>query len=171
MALEEAIITRTNRNTAVVQTRRTAACEGCSERHVCHSMGGNREIEVEVANPVGAEPGDTVMVAFKTSQLVLLSFLLYVFPIIAMVIGAVLGDSLAPRYNADPSIFAAVLGFLFFAAAMGIIIWKDRQVKKTGQYQPVIVEIKRKGPPGGQAGSNGAAESNKLSGCTICRPD
>ncbi|MFO7838926.1 MAG: SoxR reducing system RseC family protein [Desulfosalsimonadaceae bacterium] len=162
MALEEAIITRTNRDTAVVQTRRTAACEGCSERHACHSMGGNREIEVEVANPVGAETGDTVMVAFKTSQLIMLSFLLYVFPVISMVIGAVLGDALAPRYNGDPSIFAAVLGFLFFAAAMGFIIRKDRQVKKTGQYRPVIVKIKKKGPPPAQA------ESNKLSGCTIC---
>ena len=161
MALEEGIVTRTAGDTAFITTRRTTACEGCSERHVCHSMGNVKEIEIEVANPIAAKPGDTVMVAFKTSQLVTLSFMLYVFPIIAMVIGAVFGDSVAGNFGGDPSIFAAVFGFLFFGIAMTAIKLKDNQAKKTGQYRPVITEIKKKGPP---------KESENLSGCTMCGP-
>ncbi len=162
MALEEGIVTRANGETAFITTRRTTACEGCSERHVCHSMGNVKEIEIEVANPLGAKPGDTVLVAFKTSQLVTLSFMLYVFPIIAMVIGALFGNSVAENFSGDPSIFAAVFGFLFFGIAMSAIKLKDNQAKKTGQYRPVITEIKKKGPP---------KETDPLSGCTVCRPD
>ncbi|MFP4226584.1 MAG: SoxR reducing system RseC family protein [Desulfobacterales bacterium] len=162
MALEEGIVTRTNGETAFITTRRTTACEGCSERHVCHSMGNVKEIEIEVANPLGAKPGDTVLVTFKTSQLVTLSFMLYVFPIIAMLIGALFGNSVAENFSGDPSIFAAVFGFLFFGIAMSAIKLKDNQAKKTGQYRPVITEIKKKGPPG---------EPENLSGCTMCGPD
>ena len=162
MALEEGIITRTAGDSAFIRTRRTTACEGCSERHTCHSMGNIKEIEIEVANPVGATAGDTVVVAFKTSQLVLLSFMLYVFPIIAMVLGAIFGDSIAENFSGDPSIFAAVFGFMFFGIAMTIIKLKDSQARKTGKYQPVIVQIKKKGPP---------TEPEKLSGCSMCGPN
>ena len=161
MALEEGIITRTIGDTAFIRTQRTTACEGCSERHTCHSMGNAKEIEIEVANPVRATAGDTVVVAFKTSQLVLLSFMLYVFPIIAMVVGAVFGNSIAENFGGDPSIFAAVFGFLFFGIAMAAIKLKDTQAKRTGKYRPVIVQIKKKGPP---------TETEKLSGCTVCGP-
>ncbi len=163
MALEEAIITRTSQDKAFIVTRRTTACEGCSERHACHSLGGIKEIEIEVANPVHAEAGDTVMVAFKTSQLVRLSFMLYIFPIIALVIGAVLGDAFADNFNGDASIFAAVFGFLFFGIALAAIKRKDSQAKKTGQYQPEIVQVKKKRP------SDREDESKTLSGCTTCR--
>lgn len=161
MALEEGIVTRTNGDTAFITTRRTTACEGCSERHVCHSMGNVKEIEIEVANPLGAKPGDTVLVAFKTSQLVTLSFMLYVFPIIAMVVGAFFGNAMAENYGGDPSIFAAVFGFLFFGIAMLAIKLKDNQAQKTGRYRPVIKEIKKKGPP---------KEPDKFSGCSACGP-
>jgi len=166
LALEEGIITRVpGADTAYIVTRRATACEGCSERHLCHATSGDREIEVEAANPVHAEAGDTVMVAFKTNQLVRLAFMLYIFPIIALVIGAVLGDSIAPNFGGDPSVFAAVFGFLFFGIALWAIKLKDKQAKKTGQYRPVIVKIKKKGPPPQEqeAGS-------KLSDCSICRP-
>jgi sigma-E factor negative regulatory protein RseC len=163
MALEQGIITRAGEGTAHMRTQRLTACEGCSERHICHSMGGKQEVEIEVANPVQAEPGDTVLVAFKTSQLLLLSFMLYIFPIIAMVAGAVLGNTIvAPNTGGDPSIYAAVFGFLFFAAAMGAIKLKDAQAKRTGQYRPVVVRIKKKAPPDAEA------PAARL-GCHTCR--
>ncbi len=147
MALEEGIITRTTGDTALIRTQRTTACEGCSERHVCHSMGNVKEIEIEVANPIGATAGDIVVVTFKTGQLIRLSFMLYIFPIIALVIGALLGNSIAPNFDGDPSIVAAVFGFLFFGMAMTAIKLKDRQARKTGRYRPVIIEIKKKAHP------------------------
>ena len=166
MALEEGIITRVpGADTAYIVTRRATACEGCSERHICHASSGDKEIEVEAANPVHAEAGDTVMVSFKTNQLVLLAFMLYILPIIALVIGAVLGDSIAPNFNGDRSVFAAVFGFLFFGAALWAIKLKDKKAKKTGQYRPVIVKIKKKGPPPQEREAD-----NKASGCSICRP-
>jgi sigma-E factor negative regulatory protein RseC len=168
VALEEGVITRTGADTAHILTRRTTACEGCSERHICHSASGKKEIEIEVANPVHAEPGDTVMVAFKTGQILWLSFLLYIFPVIALVAGALVGDSIvAPNMGGDPSIYAAVFAFLCFALAMTAIKLKDRRAKVSGRYQPVIVRIKKKAPP-----EEKAEEAVKdLSGCRSCRAD
>jgi sigma-E factor negative regulatory protein RseC len=143
MAVEEGIITGLKEKTALVKTKRTASCEACSERASCRSIGGN-EMEVEAINRVNAEIGDLVVVSSKTSQLFLLSFFLYVFPIIVLIIGALIGDHLARSSGGNPSTYAALIGFTFFFAAIGIVKLKDRKARKTGQYRPEIIRIKKK---------------------------
>jgi len=143
MAIEEGIITRVKEDTALVKTKRTASCEGCSERATCKSLGGN-EMEVEAVNTANAEMGDLVVVSSKTSELFQLSFLLYVFPIIILILGALLGDHYAKETGGNPSSYAAGMGFCFFFAAIGIVKLKDRKARKTGQYRPEIVRIKKK---------------------------
>ncbi len=147
MALEEGVITRKKENTAFIVTKRAAACEGCSERHVCRSFSAAEDPEIEVANPIDAGPGDTVIVAFKTSRLIFLSFLLYIFPVAAMLAGAVAGDQIAGQVNGDRSIYAASAGFLAMGTSLGFIILKDRKARRSGRYMPVIVDIKKKGKP------------------------
>jgi sigma-E factor negative regulatory protein RseC len=147
MATEEGIITKVNQSTALVRTARSSACESCSERGACTTLGGGRQMEVEVLNPLNAKVGDTVVISFKTSRLLGLSFFLYVFPIIAMIAGALLGDHIAADCNGDHSAYAAGLGFFAFFIAMAVIKLKDRQARKTGRYKPVIVGIKKRGGP------------------------
>lgn len=101
-------------------------------------------MELEVKNPVNAQVGDTVILSFKTSRMLWLSFFIYVFPIMAMIAGAVLGDRLAAAFHGEPSAYAAGCGFFAFFIALGIIKLKEHQVRKTGGYLPVIVGIKKK---------------------------
>ncbi len=147
MATEEGIIIKVFTTTAMVKTLQMTACESCAERDHCHTSGGGQKImEVEADNPVGAELGDRVVVSFATGQLFKLSFLLYVFPIIIMIAGALIGERMAENLNANPSAMSAFLGFTFFFAAMAVVKLLDKKARKTGKYRPEIVKIKRKAP-------------------------
>jgi len=145
MATEEGIIIKVNETTAMVKTNQMTACESCAEKDTCHSTGGIGKImEVEAENTANAQLGDTVIVTFETSKLFMLSFLLYVFPIIVMIFGALLGERVAENFNGNPSAYSAVMGFGFFFIAMAIVKLKDKKARKTGQYRPEIIKVKRK---------------------------
>ena len=125
MATEEGIIIKVNDTTAMVKTKQMTACESCGEKDACHSSGGggsSKIMEVEADNTANAQLGDTVIVTFDSSKLFMLSFLLYVFPIIIMIIGALMGERVAENFNGNPSTYSAIMGFGFFFAAMAVTI-------------------------------------------------
>ncbi|NOY68427.1 MAG: SoxR reducing system RseC family protein [Deltaproteobacteria bacterium] len=143
MATELGTIIKIKGETAMVRTRRMASCEGCSEHDVCHGTGNIKENEFEATNPVKAVIGDTVVLEFNSFKLIKLSFLLYVFPIIALITGAVIGDRYALQLGIDKSLGSVVAGFIFFAAAMGLIMILERKAKKSDAYKPEIIRVKR----------------------------
>ncbi len=145
MATEEGTIIKINETTAMIKTRQMTACESCGEKNTCHSTGGSPKImEVEALNTVNAQLGDTVIVTFATSQLFKLSFLLYVFPVIVMIFGALLGERMAQNFGADPSAMSAFMGFSFFFASLAVVKLMDKKARKTGKYRPEIVKIKKR---------------------------
>jgi len=145
MAAEEGIIIKVYETTAMVKTRQMTACESCAEKGACHMGGESKKImEVEAVNTAGAQLGDTVVVSFATRQLFKLSFLLYVFPVIVMIVGALLGERVAENFQGNPSAYSAFFGFSFFLGAMAVVKLMDKCARKTGKYRPEIVKIKRK---------------------------
>jgi len=142
MAIEEGIIIKVNGATALLRTRQKTACGHCAEKNHCHMSGNDEEIEVEAANTINAKVGDIVVVSYNSTRLFLLAFFLYVFPIILMIIGALIGERVAAAYNGNPSAYAALFGFGFFFASMGVVKWKDHQARKTGKFRPEIIKIK-----------------------------
>ncbi|MDO9265096.1 MAG: SoxR reducing system RseC family protein [Desulfosalsimonadaceae bacterium] len=146
MAIEEGVIIKVNGTTAVLRTRQKTACESCSERKHCHTSGNDKEMEVEAINTVNAQVGDRVVVSFDSGRLFLLAFFLYVFPIILMIIGALIGERVAAAYGGNPSAYSALFGFGFFFVSMGIVKWKDHQARKTGKFRPEIIRINNNRP-------------------------
>ena len=144
MASEEGIVIKCNKTTAMVKTIQSTACESCTEKDICNTTGGGKMMEVEAINTANAQLGDLVIVSFDTAQLFALSFLLYVFPIIVMIIGALYGEHIAKNFNGNPSTFSAILGFSFFFIAMGFVKLKDKKARKSGKYRPEIIKIKKK---------------------------
>jgi sigma-E factor negative regulatory protein RseC len=155
MATEEGIIINVNETTAMVRTKQMTACKSCAEKNTCHGTGGSKKImEVEAENSVNAQLGDTVIVSFATSQLFKLSFLLYVFPVIVMIIGALLGERVAGNFNGNPSTYSAIMGFGFFFAALAVVKLMDKKARKTGKYRPEIVRVKKKAQIGNMGTTN-----------------
>jgi sigma-E factor negative regulatory protein RseC len=141
MATEQGVVIKTDAGATWVKTTKTGACEGCSARGSCHSSGGSEEAEVEVINEVGAKVGDRIVLSFETGSLLKATFLLYMFPILLLIFGAVIGQETASYFDFNPSGFAAVTGFSFFGAALLIVKLKANQLAQKKEYQPKIIKI------------------------------
>ena len=147
MVTEEGIVLRVGQSVAWVKMTRSSACESCSERDACHSMGGSEnEMEVEAINSAGAKAGDKVVVTFETASLLKISFLLYLFPVFSMIAGAATGQYLAKTYHGDPSGYAALFAFLFFTVAFLIIRVISKSLAKDSKYRAKILRIKHGKP-------------------------
>jgi len=142
MATEEGVVTKIESTaTAWVKTTKSGACRSCSARSSCHSMGGSNEMEVEAINQAGAQVGQKVMLSFGTSPLLKATFLLYVFPILTMIAGALVGQQLAPNFNVDASFLSAIFGFLFFGLTILFVRFKGNKLAQRDEYRPKIIRV------------------------------
>lgn len=141
MATEEGVILKIDSSTAWVKTQKTKACEGCSSRGACSTMVAGEDMEVQAINAAGGQVGDRVVLSFDTSSLLKASFLLYVFPIICMLLGAFAGMQLAPAVNLDASIVSATSGFLFFGLSFLFVKSKGNRMAQKDEYRPKITRI------------------------------
>lgn len=141
MNTEEGIVIRIESKTAWIKTVKTGACESCSARGACHSMGGGKEMEVEALNTVGARLGDRVVIGFETGPLLKASFLLYIFPILALIVGAAVGQAAAPYLSLNPSATSIVFGFFLVFLSFLYIRIKGNRLAAKEQYHPKVVRI------------------------------
>ncbi len=143
MATEEGIVFKINTpGKAWVRTTRSSACESCSSRHACQGEASGKEMEVEAINTADARVGDHILLNFKTTSLLKATFLLYIFPILAMLAGALLGQHIAQTRGSDPSAMAALFAFLFFGLAFVVIRIAGRRLAKDNSYRPEILKIR-----------------------------
>ena len=141
MATEQGIVIKIDSGAAWVKTVKSGNCAGCTARRSCHTMGGEDEMEVRAINEAGAKVGDRIVLSFQTSSLLKASFLLYVFPILLLMVGAAIGQEMAPRFDFNPSGFAAIMGFAFFFAALLIIKTLADKLAKKNEYRPKVTKI------------------------------
>jgi sigma-E factor negative regulatory protein RseC len=141
MATEQGIVIKTDFRTAWVKTIKSANCAGCSAKGSCHTKGAGEEMEVKAINEAGARQGDRIVLSFETSSLLKATFLLYVFPILLLIIGAAIGQGMAPKFDFNPSGFSAITGFTFFFAALPIIKITANKLARKNEYRPKIIKI------------------------------
>ncbi len=142
MQKEEGIIRKTEKDVAWITTVKTAACKSCGSRGSCNAMGGGKEMDVEAINTLGAETGDRVVIGFKTGSLLKLSFMLYIFPILCLIAGGVIGENYAPQYGFNPQVMSPLLGFLLFGISFFVIRFISNKLANNDAYRPKIVKIK-----------------------------
>jgi len=141
MATEQGIVVRTDSRGAWVKTNKSGSCEGCSARGSCHSLSDRGEMEVKAINEAGAKVGDRIVMSFDSASLLKATFLLYVFPILLLIIGAAIGQETAPYFDFNPSGFSAIIGFSFFFAAVLIIKVRANKLAKKKEYRPKIIKV------------------------------
>ncbi len=139
MITENGVVSDANGLTAWIKTIRSGACEGCSSKKSCGTVNNQKEQIVQVNNTLDVEKGDHVVIGLQSGPILYLTFLLYVFPIILMIIGALIGNTLAPTFDINPSILSMVLGFSFFGLAFYIIRKKNKSLEKRNEFKPFLV--------------------------------
>ncbi|HCY84501.1 MAG TPA: Fis family transcriptional regulator [Desulfobacteraceae bacterium] len=143
MITENGIVTQSNDKTAWVKTTRSAACESCSSKDSCGtSHHGSQDMIVTVKNTLCVQAGDNVVIGIETKPMLYLSFLLYVFPVLLLLVGALVGDTLAPLIDMNKSLAAMLLGFFSFAAAFLVVRKKQATLSGNDAYKPFLVRKK-----------------------------
>ena len=144
MPTEEGLVIKTDDDYAWIQTIRSAGCESCQSRHACQTLGGGgNEMLVKAVNPVGAVEGDQVVVEFNTGSLLKGTFLIYMFPIICLLIGAGIGVKLSRAYGLDESILSAAVGFGALVLSILLVIFIGNHMGKKDAYRPRIIRVKK----------------------------
>ena len=141
MATTKAFVTYANDTTALVKTLRPSSCEGCSEQNSCIETECKPLTNTTVLNKIGAKKGDTVILNYESSSLLKIAFLVYVFPIIALILGAITGENLAKTLSMNNSAAAAIFAFCFFFIAVAIIKIVDNKITKKDKYTASIEKI------------------------------
>ena len=114
-AIEKGKVVRVEGDKAEVLFKRSSACGNC---HACGMLKDMSEITVTVENTMGAEPGDTVTVEMPNSSIFKGSLAAYVFPLVMLIAGALLGYYvLAAPLGMLPDLAAAIFALAFTAIA------------------------------------------------------
>lgn len=132
------------KHTAMVMCTKTSLCENCAANGSC-AIGDDGNIRlIEVQNSFGASVGERVRIATTTKSFLQSSFLLYIVPLIALVIGAIVGKLAGENLDTglDPNLLSAVFG-VFFMIGSFVILRVGSSVLSKEAYMPKIVEILR----------------------------
>ena len=128
-------------NIVVVECGRSSACDHCPSVDAC-KMGDDQEIMlVEALNVAGGKLHDRVKVVTTTQNFLMSSFLLYIVPVIALLIGAIVGQQIGEGSESiDSSLLSAIFGAVSLVVSFLGIRFFTRSLKKEN-YMPKIVAV------------------------------
>jgi sigma-E factor negative regulatory protein RseC len=144
MVKEEGVVTSSTKSTAWVKTVRTSACDACEAKDNCEILNSKNSMHFKVKNTLNVSKGDRVVVGVQTKPLLFLTFMLYVFPIFLLLIGAVAGHNIAPTLKVDQNLTSMFSGFILFFLAIFIIKIINNKAADNWKYKPFLVKISKK---------------------------
>ena len=125
----EGTVVRTLGKNATVSIKKTSACShDCSECSTCTMP----SYEIDVANPIGAMPGDRVVIEADTKKILLSSLLVYMLPVFLLIAASLICDA---------NDFGAALTVTIFAGLIGLWIFAIRIANKKIKAQNTIVSV------------------------------
>jgi sigma-E factor negative regulatory protein RseC len=141
VASEEGIVIRADASGAWVKTLRSDACDSCSSKSSCHSLGGGKEMEVAAINPIGARVGDRVVLKMDSAAFLKGTFLIYMFPVLLLVAGAALGEWTSAAFDLHPPLPSILFGF--GGLAVGLVLMKmiATRLARRDEYRPRISRV------------------------------
>jgi sigma-E factor negative regulatory protein RseC len=141
VALEEGIVIKADPNVARVRTSKSSSCKSCSARESCNATESGKTMEVDAMNTAGAKAGDRIMLYFETGSLLKATFLLYIFPILCMLIGAAVGNWISIANDLNSSAIAAASGFFSLILSFMIVRSRANKLAQDERYRPKVVKV------------------------------
>ena len=121
--------------TALVLHLRQSACSG--DCHQCSGCGAAQEsLLLTARNPIGARPGDLVVIQSETGPVLMGAAVLYMLPLVLFFLGYALGAALWQM--------GALVGCLAFAASIAMCVLYDRKIARKKKTIYTITEFARK---------------------------
>ena len=132
---QEGIVLEVIGNMAKVKTSRHNDCENCG------ACPGNSAMVLEALNSVGAKPGQRVAIEVQEINMLKAAFIVYILPLIAVFIGALLGGVVAQKFGNESLWFQVTGGVVAFVLSVVYIKYFDSAARLDVKMQPIIVRI------------------------------
>lgn len=135
MKTEEGLVIEVIGDLAKVKTGRHNDCKNCG------ACPGNDSAIITVKNEVVAKPGQRVNFEVRESNEIKGAFLIFILPLLAISIGALLGNGLGHMVKVNPDAAMIIGGAVAFLSAIMIIKLFDKLIAKKEISIPQIVNI------------------------------
>jgi len=146
MSQETGIVETVEDEWVWVKTQRKSACAHCGHKDHCHTIEGGDRMLVKAKNLAAARKGDEVELFLNTKTQLKCVFMVYMVPVIGLLVGAFLGNSLFPLIGLNPnmgiflfSVVGLIAGFIItrlFAGRMdtknALTLRVTRVIKRAG---------------------------------------
>jgi len=131
---EKGRVVKVENGVAQVEMERTSACARCG---ICLQSSQGKSV-LYLEDSLGAHPGDEVLVSVESKEVLKAAFLVYLFPLVALVAGYFLGRTVFKTEKAG--ILFAGLGFL---SALSLLYLYDKRLKAQKSGQAKIIRIEK----------------------------
>ncbi|MDH4101082.1 MAG: SoxR reducing system RseC family protein [Nitrospirota bacterium] len=140
---EEAVVISVQGENATVRIMRSGSCDGCSAKSTCGTGSSGEEKVTEALNPVGAAPGQRVIISIKPGVVLKASLIVYLLPILVLIGGAILGKEMATSMGneAQSDFWAAVVGFSLMAIVFAVQWLWNKRASTAREYMPTIIKV------------------------------
>ncbi len=152
MIEETGVVVSVQGDLAEVAGQPRSSCGGCAVKGTCGTSllaryFGPKRLLLQAYNPIGAGPGERVIIGLPEGALLEASVLAYLVPLAALVGGAVVGAFVAERLvPAYTQLVSAITGVGGLAAALAWLVGLIRAKSLDKRYRPRILRSLATGP-------------------------
>jgi sigma-E factor negative regulatory protein RseC len=132
---QEGVVVSAAGEMARVRTSRHNDCANCG------ACPGNKAIVLDARNPLGAKPGQQVLIEVQEVGMLMSAFIVYMLPLIAMFAGAVAGGYAAEQAGSASYWYQVTGALAVLVIAIMYIRHFDRRAGRSKNMQPVITRI------------------------------
>ena len=130
---------------AWVETERRSSCGSCSAKGcgtgALSKILGRQRQRLKVLNPIGAKPGDDVVLGIREQAWLKGSVAVYIVPLLTLLAGALLGEGLAPQWGSDSEMLSLLFGLLGLAAGFLWLHRYNRGLSADEKFMAVILRL------------------------------
>jgi len=150
MIEERGIVRRVEGERVEIEVQRRSACGGCNSAGTCGTsvlsgLFGRRTLRLWLPNKFDARPGDTLVVGMRDEALPRLSVRIYLWPLLALLLGGGAGDSFARVLGAS-SATGEALSILGALLGLGAALAYQRFASGMALRDPNLLVVLRKEP-------------------------
>ncbi|OOZ42024.1 Fis family transcriptional regulator [Solemya pervernicosa gill symbiont] len=145
MIEEQAQVVRVESGEVWVETQRKSSCGSCAANRGCGTavlskVLGNRTTPIRVICDVPVGVGDQVVIAIREEALVRGSLAVYMVPLLGVLLGAMLGEWMAPQLGTAVEMSTIVGGITGMLIGLFWLRLFSRKIGSSPLYQPVVVK-------------------------------
>jgi len=123
---------------AIIEIEKGTACAQCHAGCVCDL--GKRVMIIEANDPIGVHEDQFVQLSIPNDSALRASFVVYVIPLLALIIGVLLGERLGMTFGIKEGL-AILGGFGFLGLSLIFVRYYNNIFSQNLRNQPVITKV------------------------------